>query len=78
MKVWITKYALSQGIYEVDAEDCGDGMVADKSARYPQYFHRNGWRPTHHEAVVQANQMRVAKLASIAKQIVKLKTMTFE
>lgn len=31
MKVWITKYALTKGIFEKEVEDCGDGMVKDSS-----------------------------------------------
>ena len=31
MKVWITKYALTDGIIEADAESCGNSSIASVS-----------------------------------------------
>lgn len=81
MKVWITKYALSSGIQEMDAEDCGDrfpGMiVVSKPQR--QTFHGEGkeWHRTEQAAKTRAAVMRHDKINSLQKQIAKLEKLTF-
>ena len=79
MKAWITKYALTQGIYEIDAEDCGGGMIADKSTTWATYFHGEGrdWCSTKQAAIKRAEEMRAARIASLNKSIEKLKRITF-
>ena len=78
MKVWITKYALSKGLYQEEVETCFDistGMVKGRSG----YFHKEGgdWVRTAPSALCRANDMRSAKLRSIEKQIAKLKKLDF-
>ena len=80
MKVFITKYALSQGIYEAEVEDCGDGMVRQPNANcYASCFHGEGreWAKTREAAIECAEKMRTRKLASIEKQVKKLKALEF-
>ncbi len=80
MKVWITKFALTIGIYEVDAElipDGHDSLVTVVNG-YKQYFHKADWRPTKEEAITRADQMRTAKLKSLQKQIDALTVKAFE
>ena len=81
MKVWITKYALTAGIYEIEAE--GDRhnveivkQIEPKVVPYA-YFLGAEWWPTREDAVARAESMRRAKLASLRKSIAKLEGMVF-
>lgn len=77
MKVWITKYALTGGIQEMEG-----GLSGER-----QYFFSNDnsyciapnhWHKTRAEAVTCAEQMRQKKIASLEKQIDRLKKLKFE
>lgn len=78
MKVWISKYALTKGIYQVEGKTCEDsgspGMFVGR-----EYFHGEGkqWHRTEREAVHRAEDMRAAKLVNLKKQIAKLERMEF-
>lgn len=79
MKVWISKYALSDGIIEDEAER------ADWDERYvlrPGFMNSLRLGGAAHEtreaAVKAAKQMRIKKIASLKKQIAKLEAMKFE
>jgi len=78
MKVWITKYALTKGIYEVESELT---PVTDSPGKFYASPHKHAltrdWAPTREEAVAQAEKMRDRKLLSIAKQVAKLKAKVF-
>jgi hypothetical protein len=86
MKVWITKYALTQGIYEADAELCTsvkDGsMISVKHEKhyYEQYFHGKDkeWTLDKITATIIANNMRSKRIASLQKQIAKIEKLNFE
>jgi hypothetical protein len=83
MKVWITKYALTQGIYDVEGEVCTgqiDMFVQKNCGMISCYYHGEGkeWHRTRRAAVATAKEMRDRKIASIQKKIAKLKAMTFE
>jgi hypothetical protein len=83
MKVWITKYALTDGI------QCVDGVTFDRSpklleynraaGRLSQYAHGEGkeWHRTYESAQARAEAMRVAKIASYRKSIAKLEKLSF-
>ena len=81
MKVWITKYALTEGIFEVDAEFReGDTMISYKlDDRYSQYAHGEGreWCATEAAAKERAEDMRKARIASLRKSIAKLEKLRF-
>lgn len=74
MKVWITKYALTTGVFQRVVKDVGDGMVVDERSGYPAYYHGDGrdWHRTRKSAAERVEVMRLAKLASLKKQIAKL------
>ena len=83
MKVYITKYALTQGIFEVEGEVCGGIFGRMFDAEKNGYFHNHPygideWHRTRASAVRTAEQMRQKKIASLEKQIEKLKKMKFE
>lgn len=86
MKVWITKYALSSGIIEADAEissnfpsmiNCAKtGFFAD--IPFP-VFHGDGkdWHRTEADAKARANAMVQAKIKSVKKSLEKLEKLVF-
>lgn len=78
MKVWITKYALSSGIFSEESYDCGPGAIKlNRPDRYTEYFHGADWHLTQEGALIRANEMRVKKIAALHKQIAKLEKLTF-
>lgn len=83
IKAFVTKYALTEGIREVDARICtrtSEGMIVyANNGGYQQYAHGEGrdWHRTREAAVKRAEEMRAAKLKSIAKQIKLLEALTF-
>ena len=81
MKVWITKYALTAGIQEREAEiDESDGTAAVKQERYhADYYHGEGrdWHRTLEGAIARAEEMRATKIASLRKSIVKMEKLRF-
>lgn len=80
MKVWITKYALTSGIFEVDAETCTSPslMVVRKPGELTAYFHANDWHKSKEDAIARAEEMRAKKIASLRKIIAKLEAMSFD
>ena len=81
MKVWITKYALTSGIIETEAEECGDDMVRVHNSTFcDSYYHKEGreWHRTKESAIAKAEEMRKKKIDSLQKQIKKLENMKFE
>jgi hypothetical protein len=84
MVVWITKYALTDGIREIEAEisKTSQNMIthhASDSGRswMMTHFHGNDWHRTKELAVERAEEMRQEALASAKKRITKLEGMTF-
>lgn len=78
MKAWITKYALTSGIIEVnDAEESGDMICYKHGSPYVQYAHGEDWWTNFEVAKNRAEQMRQAKIASLKKQIAKLEKLEF-
>jgi hypothetical protein len=78
--VYVTKYALANGIQRREVRDCFDispDMVED--CEYTQcYYHGDDWHHTLPEAQAKAESMRQKKIASLRKQIAKLEKLTFE
>ncbi len=88
MKFWVTKYALTQGIIEVEAEEppekSPDMLVVRPGAdsemfsfSFTQYLHGSEWHRTREDAVKEAESMRVKKIASLEKSILKIKKLKF-
>lgn len=79
MKVYITRYALSDGILEKEAEECDrfPGMIETDDH---EYIHGEGkdWTRTKEAAVARAEEMKAKKIKSLKKQIKKLERMKFE
>jgi hypothetical protein len=80
MRVWITKYALTTGVFEVaDAElFANDSAVTWKSKEgYSQYAHGKDWHRTREDAFTRAEEMRVKKIAALEASIKRLRALTF-
>lgn len=78
MQVWITKYALTQGIFAAECE-ISDDMAICRSGDFPQFFHREGrdWHRDRDSASARARAMVADKLASLEKQKRKLQKLVF-
>ena len=77
--VYITKYAVSQGILKVKADILSGGtMISWKpnDSSITQYFHGRGrdWHTTLESAMKRAEDMRLRKVASLNKQLHKIAT----
>lgn len=73
--VWISKYALSKGVFDAYLE-----IHNDMACKWSEYYHGEGreWHRTKESALKRAEEMRVKKIASLRKQIEKLEKMRFE
>ena len=85
MRVYVTQHALTQGIQEIMADQCletqPDGsMIRDMEAPVPTSYHVQGrdWHLTRALAIARAEQMRLAKIASLRRQIAKLEALSAE
>jgi len=77
--VWITKYALTMGIYKVQGEvdeKYPDMLIVSGKVR--DIYHNGHWHRTPEMAIAKAQKMRNAKIKSLRKMLDKLEAMTFE
>lgn len=80
MKVFVTKYALTQGIIEREADYCSYLSIGIIKARGPytfEYYHKPFWYETMEEAIAHAETIRDKKLKSIEKQMKRIKSIKF-
>jgi hypothetical protein len=80
MKFHITKYSLSEGILEKELEYAGDGYAKESgNGGAFRFFGKVGKDcfERRSEAISHAEKMRLAKIASLKKQIAKLEKLTF-
>lgn len=84
MKVWITKYALTQGILEFDGAEVSDHCITMVTVPFPgglnnqANFHGCEWHMRKCNAIITANKMRETKIRSLKKQLAKLDRLRFE
>lgn len=78
MKVFVSKYAITDGITEHDATISGDGgyAIVPGCGLYTLEIGSDA-HLTREAAVAKANDMRTRRIASLQKQIDKLEQMTF-
>lgn len=80
-KVWITKYALTQGVYTLEnaVRSCDYPAMIRDNARFTSFFHGEGreWHLTEASALAHADGMRTAKIDALREQIAKLEKMVF-
>ena len=77
---WITKYALTTGIEEITAEQSySESLITDANRTLCCYFGENTeWHRTREGAVIRAEKMRAARIASLRKSIAKLEKVSFK
>lgn len=76
---YVTKFALTQGIWPGQVELCADisdTMVSVVGGPHLCY-HGNDWHRTEAAAKARAEQMRKAKIAALEKQIARLQKLKF-
>lgn len=80
MKAWITKYALTSGIFEAEGSVTRQGGFRGRPVQggLDQYFYGADFHLTKEEAITRAEEMRVRKLQSLDKQIKKVSALKFE
>lgn len=77
-KVYVTKYALTEGPFTAEAEILFDGSMASwKVSGYGQTAHGKDFWLTEQEAIADCERRRLAKIKSIDKQRKKLEEMKF-
>lgn len=82
-KIFVTKYALSTGIFSAEAE-CKDGsdMAVIRGNRaegyFDQYLHKGDFYHDEDSALQKAEEMRIKKLKSLDKQMKKVSAIKFE
>lgn len=75
-RVWITKYALTKGLYEAEVKllEGGDAVTVDRKT----YLSTPDWWDTKEDAVKRAEVLVKAKIDSLNRQIKTLEEMKFE
>jgi len=82
--VFITKYALTEGIRQVDVECCEqntDMKVCRSNGKWnTEYFHNEGrdWHKTFEGAKQKAEQMKENKIKSLKKSIDRINALSFD
>lgn len=78
MKMYLTKYALTDGIKVVDAESTSsDNDYVKVSGYYSLFTLKKDITPDKKVALQRAEEMRITKLKSLDKQIKKLSALKF-
>lgn len=77
MKIWVTTYALTEGIKEYDAKPTHQPVMMEFAPN--RYVLREGknWHRTYEAALDKAEHIRLAKICSLRVQIAKLEALRF-
>jgi hypothetical protein len=77
--IWITKYALTSGIFEADAEIESNIAYVSKNLNgsFLQHYLNNDWHLTEEAAKKRAQEMKIKKISSLQKQIKKIEEIKF-
>lgn len=80
--IYITKYALTAGIYKREGEsfnsDRGSYSYKHSPEHYSTIVSGNDVHLTEEDAIARAEEMRIAKLKALDKQMKKVSAMKFE
>lgn len=78
IKAWVTKYALTDGIFVVDGK-VSDGylLYLGHESVLTSFAYDDDWHRTKEAALARAEQMRMKKIAALRKQLAKLEAMVF-
>lgn len=75
-KAWITKHALTSGVFTREVEEPSAGspsMIVDRSSRYLACYHGHEWQRSREAALDRIAEMKATKIKSLTKQLAKLK-----
>lgn len=82
MKAYVTKYALTEGILEVECDEHQNGgylsFPSPQNPNWDIHASRNQWRKTRDEAVALSNAMRDKKVKNLKAQVARLEALKFE
>jgi hypothetical protein len=78
-KIYITKYALTGGIFSIVCKINNSGYALEKNERgYPvNAYSPSAYADTMEQAIEKAEKMRDKKIKNLKKQIEKLENLTF-
>lgn len=76
MKAYVTKFALTKGIIELDDPEFYENYIV--IGRLDPMINPVDWFNNRQEAIQRAEEMRINKIASLKKQIANLEAMKFE
>lgn len=77
-KIWASKYALTQGIFELGPVKYKNDMVSFRDSKGMMQFYHGLGKEFHfslEQAQTRAEEMRVAKIAGLHRQIEKLQAL---
>ena len=77
MKVWITRYALSKGLFELEVESPSAAHVRGMGDQRYHWYSKPDWHETEAEAKERAEEMRIKKAASLSGQLLKIRRLRF-
>ena len=72
MRIYVTKYAASEGVLIFEGTDCGDGMAEYRAHDWTHYVHKGEWFKTEEEARMDAGRRIERKRSSLKNQLAKL------
>lgn len=77
--IWVSKYALTDGIIKSDNVEVEDDIVWGPipNCYFSRRMRHPDWHRTEAAAIARAEEMRAFKIASLEKQIAKLRAITF-
>lgn len=76
MKVYITKYCISNGILEREADEPLDDHKIRLVKGY-SFFYKPDWHFTREEAIIRANEMRENRIQNLKNQIKNIEKIVF-
>lgn len=80
MKAWATKYALTNGIEQVEGtipSDFPKMLVVVKNG-WTSHFHKPHWHTSEDDAVKQALKMKARKIQALQAQIKRIESLEFK
>ncbi len=82
MKVWITKYALTQGVYtiegQIDDQDLTVFCQDIEPDRYFTFYHKPFWHESEEAARAHFDKLKAARIASLKKSLRKTEMLEFK
>lgn len=78
VRVWITRYALTQGIFVIEGEVGPPHMISFKGSYITECYHGKDWHRTSEAALKRAEEMRKLKIASLKASIERVQKIQFK